>query len=68
MKFLNLSRAASRRSKTPTLKSRPMSRHGSRRCTTPTSLSRSSSSLGSESIYIIGCSLNAQVSQSLQFR
>ncbi|TKY71355.1 DnaJ-like subfamily B member 13 [Spatholobus suberectus] len=39
-----LSRAASRRSKTPTPRSRPMSRHGSRRCTTPTSLSRSSSS------------------------
>ncbi|XP_020221141.1 protein psi1 [Cajanus cajan] len=36
-----LSKAASRRSKTPTPKSRPLSRHGSRRCTTPTSLSRS---------------------------
>ncbi|KAG4983160.1 hypothetical protein JHK87_027909 [Glycine soja] len=41
-----LSRDASRRSKTPTLKSRLVSRHGSRRCITPTSLSRSSSSSG----------------------
>ncbi|BAT86768.1 hypothetical protein LR48_Vigan09g272500 [Vigna angularis] len=39
-----LSRAASRLSKTPTPKSRPMSRNGSRRsCTTPSSLSRNSS-------------------------
>ncbi|KAG5127165.1 hypothetical protein JHK82_028000 [Glycine max] len=41
-----LLRDASRRSKTPTLKSRLVSRHGSRRCITPTSLSRSSSSSG----------------------
>ncbi|KAK7331615.1 hypothetical protein VNO80_28352 [Phaseolus coccineus] len=39
-----LSRTATRLSKTPTPKSRPMSRHGSMRsCTTPTSLSRNSS-------------------------
>jgi len=39
-----LSRTASRLSKTPTPKSRPMSRNGSTRsCTTPTSLSRNSS-------------------------
>ncbi|KAJ1419975.1 HSP40/DnaJ peptide-binding [Sesbania bispinosa] len=38
-----LSRTKSRRSKTPTPKSRPLSRHSSRRCTTPTILSRTSS-------------------------
>lgn len=40
-----MSRSESRRSKTPTPRTRPLSRHGSRRCTTPTptSLSRSSS-------------------------
>ncbi|KAG4909756.1 hypothetical protein JHK87_055872 [Glycine soja] len=51
-----LSKAASRRSKTPTLKSRPMSRHGSRRCTTPTSLSISSYSSGRRSATKIAAS------------
>ena len=51
-----LSKAASRRSKTPTLKSRPMSRHGSRRCTTPNSLSISSYSSGRRSATKIAAS------------